>query len=156
MAEKILLTQEGLDKYKAELEDLIHVVQPQVIVELQEARAQGDLSENADYDAARDRQARVAARIKELEALIKNAVLIEEDTGDAKNVRLGSNVMIRDLSDNSTFSFTIVGTFEADIYEHKVSNETPVVKAIMDKKAGDTVVVKGVDEPYEVRIESVS
>lgn len=156
MAEKIYLTQEGLDKLKAELNELVHVINPQVIIELQEARAQGDLSENADYDAARDRQARVAGRIKELEALIKNAVIITEEQSDSQTVRLGSNVTIRDLTDNSEITFTIVGTFEADVYERKISNETPVVKAILDKKAGDVVRVKNVDEPYDVEIVSVS
>lgn len=156
MAEKIFVTQEGLDELRAELENLVHVVRPQVIVELQEARAQGDLSENADYDAARDHQARVAARIKELEALIKNAQIITEEQGGAKTVRLGSTVTLKDLSDNTEITFTIVGTFEADIYERKVSNETPVVQAILDKKAGDVVLVKNVDEPYEVEIEAVN
>lgn len=156
MAEKIYLTQEGLDKLVEEHENLVHVERPAVIVELQEARAQGDLSENADYDAARDKQARVEARIVELEALIKGAQIITEEQGGTKTVRLGSTVTLKDLSDNSEITFTIVGTFEADIYERKVSNETPVVQAILDKKAGDVVLVKNVDEPYEVEIEAVS
>ena len=101
MAEKIFVTQEGLDELRAELENLVHVVRPEVIVELQEARAQGDLSENADYDAARDHQARVEGRIKELESLIKNAQIIEEGEGGTKTVRLGSTVTIKDNTDRS-------------------------------------------------------
>lgn len=155
MAEKIFVTQEGLDELRAELENLVHVVRPEVIVELQEARAQGDLSENADYDAARDHQARVEGRIKELESLIKNAQIIEEGEGGTKTVRLGSTVTIKDNTDGSLMTFSIVGTIEADPFNSKISNETPLVKAILDKRPGETVEVKGVEEPYEVTIESV-
>lgn len=155
MAEKIFVTQEGLEELRAELENLVHVVRPEVIVELQEARAQGDLSENADYDAARDHQARVEGRIKELESLIKNAQIISEGEGGTKTVRLGSTVTIKDNTDGSTMTFSIVGTIEADPFNNKISNETPLVKAILDKRPGDTVEVKGVEEPYEVTIESV-
>lgn len=155
MADKIFVTQEGLEELRAELENLVHVVRPEVINELQEARAQGDLSENADYDAARDHQARVEARIKELESLIKNSEIIREDAGSGKTVRLGSTVTIKDNSDNTEMTFNIVGTIEADPFNNRISNETPLVKAILDKKPGDTVLVKGVDEPYEVTIEDV-
>ena len=155
MAEKIFVTQEGLDELRAELENLVHVVRPEVIVELQEARSQGDLSENADYDAARDHQARVEGRIKELESLIKNAQIIEEGEGGTKTVRLGSTVTIKDNTDGSLMTFSIVGTIEADPFNNKISNETPLVKAILDKRPGETVEVKGVEEPYEVTIESV-
>lgn len=155
MAEKIFVTQEGLDELRAELENLVHVVRPEVIVELQEARAQGDLSENADYDAARDHQARVEGRIKELESLIKNAQIIEEGEGGTKTVRLGSTVTIKDNTDGTLMTFSIVGTIEADPFNNKISNETPLVKAILDKRPGETVEVKGVEEPYEVTIESV-
>ena len=155
MAEKIFVTQEGLDELRAQLENLVHVVRPEVIVELQEARAQGDLSENADYDAARDHQARVEGRIKELESLIKNAQIIEEGEGGTKTVRLGSTVTIKDNTDGSLMTFSIVGTIEADPFNNKISNETPLVKAILDKRPGETVEVKGVEEPYEVTIESV-
>ncbi len=155
MAEKIFVTQEGLDELRAELENLVHVVRPQVIVELQEARAQGDLSENADYDAARDHQARVEARIKEVEALIKNSEIIKEEQTGKQTVRLGSTVTIKDNTDGSEMTFSIVGTIEADPFNNRISNETPLVKAILDKKPGDTVLVKGVDEPYEVTVEAV-
>lgn len=155
MAEKIFITQEGLDELRAELENLVHVVRPEVINELQEARAQGDLSENADYDAARDHQARVEARIKELESLIKNSEIIQEGEGGAKTVRLGSTVTVKDNTDGSEMTFNIVGTIEADPFNNKISNETPLVKAILDKRPGETVLVRGVDEPYEVTIVSV-
>lgn len=152
---KIFVTQEGLEDLHAELENLLHVVRPEVIQELQEARAQGDLSENADYDAARDHQARVEARIKELENLIKNSVIItDEDTG-AKSVRLGSKVTIRDESEGTTLTFNIVGTVEADPFNNRISNEAPLVQAILDCKPNDTVMVNGVEEPYQVTVLNV-
>lgn len=153
MADKIFVTQEGLEELQAELENLVHVVRQEVIVELQEARAQGDLSENADYDAARDHQARVEARIKELEGLIKNAEIIkdEAETGTA-TVRLGSTVTVKDYSDGSVNSYSIVGTIEADPFNGKISNDSPFAQAILDKRAGDKVTVRNVAEPFEVEI----
>lgn len=153
MADKIFVTQEGLEELQAELENLVHVVRQEVIVELQEARAQGDLSENADYDAARDHQARVEARIKELEGLIKNAEIIKEEgeTGTA-TVRLGSTVTVKDYSDDTVNTYSIVGTIEADPFNGKISNDSPFAQAILDKKAGDKVTVRNVAEPYDVEI----
>lgn len=157
MAEKTYVTQEGLKELQDELDNLVHNVRKEVIVELQEARAQGDLSENADYDAARDRQARVEARIQELEALIKNAEIIQESavSGSAGTVRLGALVTVKDLSDNSIRDYTIVGTIEADPFEGKISNDSPFAKAIMDKHPGDIVTVRQVAEPYDVEILNV-
>lgn len=157
MAEKSYVTQEGLDKLRAELNNLVHVVRPEVIIELQEARAQGDLSENADYDAARDHQAQVEARIHELENLIKNSEIIQEESsaskqGTAVAVHIGSTVTIKDLSDNTVNTFSIVGTVEADPFHGKISNDSPLAKAIIDKKVGDVVRVKNISEPYDVEI----
>jgi transcription elongation factor GreA len=152
MADKFYVTQEGLDELKAEHEHLIHVVRQEVIVELQEARAQGDLSENADYDAARDHQARVEARILELESLIKNSEIIKEETSGTQTVRLGTTVTVKDLSDGSLSTYSIVGTIEADPFNGKISNDSPFAKAILDKKAGDTVTIKQAAEPYDVEI----
>ncbi|MBP3852009.1 MAG: transcription elongation factor GreA [Erysipelotrichaceae bacterium] len=153
--DKNYVTQAGYDALVAEQDHLVHTVRAQVIVELQEARAQGDLSENADYDAAREHQAQVEARIRELEILIKNAVIIEEkDSGQNQNaiVVLGSKVTLKDLSENVEKTFTIVGSIEADPLNGKLSNNTPLAEAMMDKKVGDTVLVNRVDEPYEVEI----
>lgn len=149
---KIFVTREGLEELKAELDNLIHVVRQEVIVELQEARAQGDLSENADYDAARDHQAQVEARIQELERQIKNAEIIQDDNSGTTAVRLGRKVRIRDLSDNTEAVYEIVGTVEADPLNGKVSNDSPFAKAIMDKKAGDVVEIDTVAEPYSIQI----
>lgn len=152
--EKNYVTQEGYDALVSEQDNLVHNVRAQVIVELQEARAQGDLSENADYDAAREHQAQVEARIRELDVLIKNAVIIEEKDKDASNavVQLGSKVVLRDLSENAEKTFNIVGSIEADPLNGKLSNNTPLAEAMMDKKVGDIVTVTRVEEPYDVEI----
>ena len=154
--EKFLVTQEGYDELVKEQENLIHVVRDEVIRELQEARAQGDLSENADYDAARDHQARVEARIRELEAMIAKAEIISEDKSVSnKTVSLGSTVTIKDLETNEEETYTIVGSIEADPMNGKLSHITPLAVALMDNKAGDTVRIENVEEPYDVKIISL-
>lgn len=151
--EKVLVTQQGLDELLKEQEHLIHVVRKEVIEDLQNARAQGDLSENADYDAARDRQARVEARIQELEIMLNNIELIDEKKkgSKSKTVKLGSTVKILDLEDNTEETYVIVGSVEADPMNGKLSNVTPLAEALLESKAGDTVTVS-VDEPYQVKI----
>lgn len=153
-SKKFLVTKEGLDELVKEQEHLIHVVRNEVIRELQEARAQGDLSENADYDAARDHQARVEARIRELESMIANVELIEEsaEASTSKTVVLGSTVTILDLEANEEETYTIVGSIEADPFNGRLSNITPLAVALMDHRVGDVVSVDNVEEPYEVKI----
>ncbi len=154
MDEKIYVTQEGLDELKREYEHLVHVVKNEVIEDLKAARAQGDLSENADYDAARDRQAQVEARIRDLEVMFNNIELIQEKKGRSQIVKLGSTVEIQDLDTKETETFIIVGSVEADPLNGKLSNVTPLAAAILDKKVGAVVEVE-VDEPYEVKILSI-
>lgn len=152
--EKFLVTREGLDELLKEQDNLIHVVRDEVIRELQEARAQGDLSENADYDAARDRQARVEARIRDLEAMIANAEIISEDKKAAtkKTVSLGSTVTILDMSTNEEETYNIVGSIEADPLNGKLSNITPLATSLMDHKIGDVVEIETAEEPYQVKV----
>ena len=143
---KIYVTKEGYNELVSEQQNLIHVVRQDVIRELQEARAQGDLSENADYDAARDRQARVEARIRDLEAMLANVVIIEEDTSASRKstkkvVKLGSTVKILDMEDNIEETYTIVGSVESDPLNGKLSNITPLAQAILDSRSGDVVTV---------------
>lgn len=155
--EKHYVTQDGLDALIKEHDRLVHEVRAQVIVELQEARAQGDLSENADYDAAREHQAQVEARIAELDQQIKSAVIIDDDATvtDHHMVKLGSTVKIEDLSEKVVRTFKIVGSIEADPLNGKLSNNTPLAEAMMDKQAGDVVTVSKADLPYDVKILSV-
>ena len=152
--EKFLVTKEGLDELLIDQDNLIHVVRDEVIRELQEARAQGDLSEKADYDAARDRQARVEARIRDLEAMIANAEIISEDKKAAtkKTVSLGSTVTILDMSTNEEETYNIVGSIEADPLNGKLSNITPLATSLMDHKIGDVVEIETAEEPYQVKV----
>lgn len=150
--DEVLLTQQGVEKLKQEKEQLINIERPAVIEELQLARSQGDLSENADYDAARDKQAHIETRIKEIEQMLMHVKIIEED-GDTNVAKPGATVTILDLSEKNaeTEVFTIVGTFETDPLNGKISNESPLAKAIIDHAVNEIVTV-GVAEPYEVKI----
>ncbi|MBE6150027.1 MAG: transcription elongation factor GreA [Firmicutes bacterium] len=146
----VFVTAEGLEEMKAELDNLINVKRPEVINALKEARALGDLSENAEYDAARNEQAIVEGKIKELEVLIENAKVISEVSKDAINV--GSKVKLLYLEDDETEEYSIVGSKEADPFANKISNESPIAKAIMGKKVGDTVTVDSPNGKYSVKI----
>ena len=145
--DKIYVTQEGLEELKKEQENLIHVVRQEVIEDLKAARAQGDLSENADYDAARDRQAQVEARIRELEVMLNNIEIIDDKQGSVRVAKIGSTVKIEELDTHQIDEFTIVGSVEADPLNGKLSNVTPLAEAILEHKVGQTVEVL-VDEPY--------
>jgi len=133
------LTPEGLEKYKNELSNLIKVERARVIESLKEARAQGDLSENADWDVAREEQARIENRILELENIIKNAEIIASDKSSSSN--LGRTVIL-EYEDKTTDTFTIVGSLESDPLAGKISNESPLGAAILNHKLGDKVLVK--------------
>ncbi|MDD2591746.1 MAG: transcription elongation factor GreA [Erysipelotrichaceae bacterium] len=153
--EKILVTQEGLNELIKERDHLIHVIRPEVKEDLVAARAQGDLSENADYDAARERQGKIEARIIELDHMLSNYELIEENNGSKHLVKLGSTVTVLDMHDNTEETYTIVGSVEADPLNGKLSNVTPLAVAILEKKEGDVVSIE-VKEPYKVKILKIS
>ncbi|KAF5279613.1 hypothetical protein FQR65_LT15361 [Abscondita terminalis] len=152
---EIILTAEGLEELKIELTHLINVVRPEVIEELVEARAHGDLSENADYDAARNRQAEVEARIKELEAVISKAKVIDEKSESKGDIKVGSTVTFKNLNTNQEATMKIVGAIEADPFRNHISNESPLAKSMLGHLAGDTVEVKEVKEPYKIKISTV-
>ena len=151
---KVLVTKEGLAELQKEYEYLVHVEREQVIEELKAARSQGDLSENADYDAARDHQARVQARISQLDEMLKNIEIIDEGKKRSRVVRLGSTVTIEFEDTKEVETYTIVGTVESDPVNGKLSNETPLASAILDHKPNDVITVL-VNPPYEVKIISV-
>ena len=150
---EIFLTKEGLAELQAELDDLKQNVRPEVIGQIKEARAQGDLSENAEYHAARDRQGQVEARIKELEYLIDNATIIEDTKSNV--VQVGSTVEIKYIADNETETYYIVGSTEADPFENKISNESPIAKGIMGKKKGAIVTIESPNGNYDIEIVSL-
>ena len=150
MEDIFYMTEEGLNELKREYDELIHVTREEVKEELKAARAQGDLSENADYDAARNRQAQVEARIAELDYQIKNAQIIQDKKKD-NIVRIGSTVEIKELDTNDVHTYRIVGSVEADPLNGLLSNVTPLAEAIIDHKTNDVCEVK-VDSPYQVKI----
>jgi transcription elongation factor GreA len=134
--DKVRVTQEGYNELKKEQEHLIHVVRREVIEDLQAARAQGDLSENADYDAARDRQARVEARIRELESIFNNIEVIDVQVGGSRIVKLGAQVTI-ETQTGDLETYTVVSSVEADPMNGKLSNVTPLAVALMDRAVSD-------------------
>lgn len=151
--EKMILTQDGIEKLKAEYRRLIDIDRPDVIEALKAARAQGDLSENADYDAARDRQAKIESRITEIEHIMDIAVIVDESKV-GKKIFLGNIVTYIDKSDNSTNTIKIVGTVEADPMAEPyplISNESALGKALMGEIPGKVVTVQS-EEPYEIEI----
>lgn len=158
MAEKILLTKEKEAEIKKELERLIHEERPKVIKAIQEAREQGDLSENADYDAAKNRQAEIEARIKEYENILNFAEIIDDKASkkSANRVKVGTKVKILDLSDDETYEYAIVGEVEADPDQNKISNVSPLAMAVLDHEEGQVVEIKGVEKPYKVKILKIS
>ena len=151
---EIYVTSEGLEEMKKELEELIQVKRPEVIKALKEARALGDLSENAEYDAARQEQAQTEARIKELESMIENAVIIENV--NTNEVSIGTRVTIEYVGDDDTEEYSIVGVKEADPFNNKISNESPIARAILGKKVGDIVSVDSPNVKYDVKVIAIT
>jgi transcription elongation factor GreA len=147
----ILLTKEGYEEIKEELNDLINVKRPANIEAIKEARALGDLSENADYDAARNEQAEIEAKIKKLETILENVQIIESVSTD--EVGVGTTVKIAYIDDEDDVDqYKIVGSQEADPFESKISNESPIAKALMGHKVGDVVSVESPNGNYEVKV----
>ncbi len=152
-AKKTYVTEQGLKDLQDEYNTLVHVTREEIKAELKEARSLGDLSENADYDAARDKQAQVESRISELEEMLKNYEIISTK-GNSKTVRIGSTVQLQFQDTKEEATYSIVGRTEADPLNGKISNETPLAQAILDKRVGQTVEVN-CKKPYEVTIISV-
>ena len=136
---KNILTYEGLKKYEDELHDLKVVKRKEVAQKIKEAREQGDLSENAEYDAAKDEQRDIEARIEDLEKILKNAEVVVEDEVDLDTINIGCRVLIKDMELKEEMSFKIVGSTEANSLKGRISNESPLGKALMGAKTGDTV-----------------
>lgn len=140
MADKtVVLTYDGLRKLEDELNELKIVKRKEVAGKIKEARAQGDLSENAEYDAAKEEQGEVESRIAELEKLLKNATVIDEDQIELDKVNLGCKVKLLDMEFDEELVYTVVGSTEADPIGGLLSNESPVGVAILGAKVGETV-----------------
>ena len=140
-AKQMLYTQEGYDALVEELNYLKNTRREEIKNDIAVARSFGDLSENAEYDEARNEQAKVEARIQELESLIENAEIIDESTMDARSISLGSVVKLLDEEYDEEITYSIVGSNQADPLEQKISDQSPIGRALMGKKAGDRVIV---------------
>lgn len=160
MAEKKnILTYAGLKQYEDELQNLKVFKRKEVAQKIKEAREQGDLSENAEYDAAKDEQRDIELRIEELEKLLKNAEVVVEDEIDLDKINIGCKVKVYDVDEDEEMEFKIVGSTEANSLQNKISNESPVGQALMGKKAGDVVDVEtqaGVIQYKVLEIQRVS
>ena len=153
---KNVLTYEGLKKYEEELTDLKVNKRKEIADKIKEAREQGDLSENAEYDAAKDEQRDIEARIEELENLLKYAEVYVDEEASTDAVGIGSTVKVLDLEFDEELDFKIVGSTEANSLEGKISNESPVGAALLRKKAGDLITVDTQMGPIQYRILGIS
>ena len=151
MADKFYMTQEGYEAAKKQLEYLQTVKRAEIVERIAEARSHGDLSENAEYDAARNEQAANEGEIAELDYKVKNAVIIEE-TDDNSVVHIGSKVTVHDFDLEEDVEYTIMGTTEVDPMNNIISNESPVGAALLKHKKGDTVTVKAPNGEYQLKI----
>jgi len=157
MAEKRnLMTREGLVKLEEELDNLKVVARKEIAEKIKEAREQGDLSENAEYDAAKEEQRQIESRIEELEAILRNAEVADEAPADGSGrIGIGCRVVVYSFDLDKELDYKIVGSSEASILAGKISNESPIGKQLVGKKAGETVVVElpnGGTTKYEIRL----
>lgn len=151
-AKKNLLTYAGLRKLEDELHDLKVVKRKEVAGKIKEAREQGDLSENAEYDAAKDEQRDIELRIEELEKLLKNAEVVVEDEVDLDKISIGCRVKVYDMEFDEEMEFKIVGSTEANSLQGRISNESPVGHALLGKQVGDVVEVETQVGPIQYKV----
>jgi len=149
------MTQEGKEKLEEELHYLKTEKRQEVVERIKIARGFGDLSENSEYDAAKDEQAFVESRISHVENMIRNAVIIENDTGNKNEVQLGKSVTFQELPDGDEETYTIVGSAEADPFEGKISNESPMAKSLIGREIGQEVTVVTPGGDIDVKIVKV-
>ena len=155
MAEKQFLTKKGYEERMALLENLKVVRRKEVAQKLKEAREQGDLSENAEYDAAKDEQRDIETQIAELEEILKNAEVVQDNNTDKDAIKMESVVKLHDVEYDEDIEYVIVGSSEADSLNNKISNESPLGAAMLGKKVGDTVKVEAPAGVIEYKIISV-
>ena len=154
---KTLLTEQGYIDLKNELDTLINVKRPENIKAIKDARALGDLSENAEYDAARNEQAEIEGRIQQLEKLLEHVEIIDSIKQDKGIVNIGNTVAIKYVDDPDEIEeYQIVGSQEADPFAYKISNESPIAKALINRKVGDIVDVESPNGVYQIEITSIN
>ena len=155
-AKKKLLTYAGLKALEDELENLKVVKRREIAQKIKEAREQGDLSENAEYDAAKDEQRDIEARIEELEAILKNAEVVVEDEVDFDTINIGCTGEVFEITVDEEMAFKLVASTEANSLEGKISNESPVGQALMGKQIGDVVTVETQAGVMEYKVLDIS
>ena len=156
MEKKIRLTDDGLKKLQDELENLKTTGSADIAEKIKVARGYGDLSENSEYDEAKNEQAKIEARIVEIEAMLKNVEIISDVKGSAKTIMLGTKVKILDVEFDEEATYRIVGSAEADPNEGLISDESPVGKALLGHKVGDTVFAEAPAGEIEIKILAIS
>ena len=156
MAKKVLLTSEGLAKLQDELDNLKNVRRKENTAALKIAKSFGDLSENSEYDEAKNEQAEIEARISEIENMLKNAEIIDEEGVATDVVSIGSKVTVKDLDDGDTAEYFLVGSTEADPMKGKISDESPVGAALIGHKVGEIVAVEAPMGVIEYEIINIS
>jgi len=154
--DELLLTKDGLEKLEKELNHLRDVKRKEVAVRIKEAISYGDITDNSEYEDAKNEQAFIEGRIITLEKMLRRSRLLEKDENSDRHVVLGSTVQLRDLDLNEVYEYTIVSTAEADPTEKKISNESPVGKALMGHAAGDQVEIKVPAGTFKYKIEDVN
>ena len=155
MSEKQILTKESMEKYQRELEELKTVRRKEIAQKIKEAREQGDLSENAEYDAAKDEQRDIEARIDELEQILSTAEVFDESAIDFTKIHLGCKVTVTDLASKKDLTFRIVDKSEVNALEGKISYDSPVGKALMDKAEGSEVIVEAPVGQIKYKVKSI-
>ena len=155
MDKKNILTYQGLKKLEDELQELKVVRRKEVAAKIKEAREQGDLSENAEYDAAKDEQRDIEARIEDIEKILKNAEVVVEEEVDLDKISIGCNVKILDIEFDEELEYKIVGSTEANSLKGKISNESPVGKALLGKQVGDIVKVETPGGEFAYKVLSI-
>ena len=156
MAKVSKVTDEGLKKLQEELEILKTQGRADIAEKIKVARGYGDLSENSEYDEAKNEQAKIEARIVEIEAMLKNVEIIEDVKGKAKTVVIGVKVKVLDCEFGDESEYRVVGSTEADPREGKISDESPVGKALLGKKIGDEVIVEAPGGEFKLKIVEIS
>ena len=152
----IMLTNEGLQNYEKELEHLKTVERKEIAEKIKVARAFGDLSENSEYDEAKNEQAMIEARIAEIEAILKNAQIIDESELTNEHIHIGSKVKVHDFDFDEDIEYQIIGSGEADPFNGKLSDESPVGSALIGHKVGDVVEVNTPDGTVKFEILEIS
>ena len=156
MAKTIKITDDGLKKLQEELETLKTQGRAEIAEKIKVARGYGDLSETSEYDEAKNEQAKIEARIVEIEAMLKNIEIIEDVKGKAKSVVIGVNVKVLDEEYNEEQVYRVVGSTESDPRSGKISDESPVGKALLGKKIGDEVIVEAPGGEFKLKIIDIS